>query len=168
MTQLNRLADRVGTFIEYWGFKKIHGMIWTHLYLSPRPVSAQELIARLKVSKALISLSLKDLLHYDLIQQTEESLNKKNKFYTANPDVFSVIRNILTTREQEILRSTREEFGLLKNLTENSEGSTPIATDRLESLGFMIQGAETSLAAILALSEIGPEQLKLMFDVKSD
>jgi DNA-binding transcriptional regulator GbsR (MarR family) len=166
LSQVNRLAEKVGTFIEYWGFKRIHGMIWTHLYLSPRPVSAQELIARLKVSKALISLSLKDLQHYGLILQTEDSLNRKNKFYVANPDVFSAIRQVLVTREQELLKKTHEEFHLLNTLAESGVDPKMIATDRLASLGLMIGGAENTLQAILALTEIQPEQLKNMFDVK--
>ena len=166
MSQLNRLSETVGAFIEYWGFKKIHGMIWTHLYLSPRPVSAQELIGRLKISKALVSLSLKDLLHYGLIRQTQESLNRKNKFYEANPDVFTVIRNILMTREQQMLRKTHDEFTLLKNLTDNADTTVPVSQERLESLGHMILGAENTLQAVLALTEVDPAVLKQMFDVK--
>jgi DNA-binding transcriptional regulator GbsR (MarR family) len=163
---MNRLADKVGTFIEYWGFKKIHGQMWTHLYLSPRPLSAQELISRLRISKALVSLSLKDLLHYGLIFQTDESLNKKNKFYQANPDVFGVIRNILVSREQELLRVTHAECGLLRDLTQGADLSSPVDKNRLESLNQMVEGAGHTLSAMIALTEIQPEQLKLMFDVK--
>jgi len=166
LSHVNRLAEKIGTFIEYWGFKKIHGMIWTHLYLSPRPVSAQELISRLKVSKALISLSIKDLMHYGLVLQTEESLNKKNKFYVANPDVFSAIRQVLVTREQELLKKTNEEYRLLKSLSESGVDPSMIEAGRLETLGLMIYGAENTLQAMLALSQIEPEQLKNMFDVK--
>ena len=166
MSQVNRLAEKIGTFIEYWGFKKIHGMIWTHLYLSPRPVSAQELIARLKVSKALISLTLKDLMHYGLVLQTEESLNKKNKFYLANPDVFSAIRQVLVNREQLLLSKTNEEFRLLKSLSEAGADPAMLDPGRLDTLGLMIHGAENTLQAMLALSLIEPEQLKNMFDVK--
>ena len=166
LSQVNRLAEKVGTFIEYWGFKRIHGMIWTHLYLSPRPVSAQELIARLKVSKALISLSMKDLMHYGLVLQTDESLNKKNKFYIANPDVFSAIRQVLVAREQEMLKGTEEEFRLLKSLSESGADPSMIEPDRLETMGMMINGAQKTLQAMQELSQIRPEQLTNMFDVK--
>lgn len=166
MNQVNRLAEKVGSFIEYWGFKRIHGMIWTHLYLSPRPVSAQELIGRLNVSKALISLTLKDLMHYGLVLQTEESLSRKNKFYLANPDVFSAIRQVLVTREQELLKKTQEEFSLLQSLTESGADPSMLDKQRIESLGLMIGGAQNTLQAMLALSQIQPEQLKNMFDVK--
>ncbi len=153
---LNRLSEQVGCFIEYWGFKKIHGIIWTHLYLSPKPISAQELIARLKVSKALVSLSIKDLLHYNLILQTDESLNKKNKFYIANPDVFSVIRNILETRELEMMKRIGDEFKTLHQQHQEKPSTGLIDETRLQNLGEMISGADTALKSLLQLSAMDP------------
>jgi DNA-binding transcriptional regulator GbsR (MarR family) len=167
--QLNRLADQIGGFIEYWGFKKIHGQIWTHLYLSPTPLSAQDLIARLKVSKALISLSMKDLVDYRLVIQTDESLERKNKFYYANPDVFDVIRNVLETRETHMLRRAAEEFAVLNTMCSEpvdpplkGPAPTPIAElERLQSLGEMIHGAQTALKQLIELQKIQPNFLKI-------
>lgn len=166
---LNRLAEQVGGFIEYWGFKKIHGQIWTHLYLSPIPLSAQDLISRLKVSKALISLSMKDLIDYKLVVQTEESLDKKNKFYFANPDVYDVIRGVLETRETHMLARVSAEFKQLQQVcTEGGEpmfkGSsapTPLVEkDRMETLGEMIHGAQDALKQLIELQKVHPGFIK--------
>ena len=158
--QLNVLAAQIGNFIEDWGFKNIHGMIWTHLYLSPVPLSAQELITRIKVSKALISLSIRDLAYYQLITQTEESMNRKNKFYTANPDVFNAIRSVLETREIKMLGQIQQEFQLLKNFP----GTLPtVDHSKLLLLGNMITGANEALAQLIQLSQIDPSFFKNMF-----
>jgi DNA-binding transcriptional regulator GbsR (MarR family) len=151
---LNALAEQVGHFIEYWGFKKIHGMIWTHLYLSPSPLSAQDLISRLKVSKALVSLSMKDLLRYKLILQTEESLNKKNKFYIANPEVFSVIRGVLQTREHLMLGRIQTEFKNLEELYLNGSTSNLIDRSKLNLLGGMVKGANSALQNLIMLTHV--------------
>jgi hypothetical protein len=164
--QLNRLSEQVGSFIEYWGFKKIHGMIWTHLYLSPKPVSAQELIARLKVSKALVSLSIKDLLYYNLILQTDESLNKKNKFYIANPDVFSVIRNILETRELEMMKRIGDEFKALHQNHQEKPSTDLLDEHRLKNLGDMISGADSALKSLLQLSAMDPSFFQYILENK--
>jgi DNA-binding transcriptional regulator GbsR (MarR family) len=165
---LNRLAEQVGGFIEYWGFKKIHGQIWTHLYLSPIPLSAQDLIARLKVSKALISLSMKDLLDYKLVIQTEESLDKKNKFYLANPEVYDVIRGVLETRETHMLARVSGEFKQLKQVCANGaepvfKGPAPtplVEKERLTTLGEMIHGAQDALKQLIELQKVSPNFLK--------
>lgn len=158
--QLNLLAEQIGNFIEYWGFKKIHGMIWTHLYLSPVPLSAQELIGRLKVSKALISLSMKDLLHYELVTQTEDSLQKKNKFYTINPEIFNAIRGVLEARELHMMSRIEGEFQALASLSKDQNSLTLIEPERLESLGQMIGGAGGALRDLIALAEIDPNFLQ--------
>ena len=151
---LNALAEQVGHFIEYWGFKKIHGQIWTHLYLSPGPLSTQEIISRLKVSKALVSLSMKDLLRYKLILQTEESLNKKNKFYVANPEVFSVIRGVLQNREHQMLNRILSEFKSLEETIINGSTSSLIDRTRLNLLGSMVKGANSALQNLILLTHV--------------
>jgi DNA-binding transcriptional regulator GbsR (MarR family) len=151
---LNALAEQIGHFIEYWGFKKIHGQIWTHLYLSPSPLSAQELISRLKVSKALVSLSMKDLLRYKLILQTEESLTKKNKFYVANPEVFSVIRGVLQNREHQMITRIGNEFKNLEEIFSTLTHSNLIDGDRLKLLGKMVKGANSALQNIILLTHV--------------
>jgi DNA-binding transcriptional regulator GbsR (MarR family) len=156
--QLQKLAEQIGNFIEYWGFKKIHGMIWTHLYLSPAPLSAQDLIQRLRVSKALISLSMKDLLEYQLILQTDESLSKKNKFYTANPEVFEVIRGVLEMRELQMMARISSEFKILQDLQKNTTGDL-IQADRFTALGEMIEGGRTGLQHLIDLSKVDPRFL---------
>jgi DNA-binding transcriptional regulator GbsR (MarR family) len=153
---LHFLSEQIGDFIQYWGFKKIHGIIWTHLYLSSTPLSAQELIQKLGVSKALISLSIKDLLHYQLILQTTESIDKKNKFYIANPDVFTVIRNVLETRETQMLERIQEGFTRFQENLPAQSNELPLDSTRVESLGRMITGANEALKSLLTLAAIDP------------
>lgn len=153
--QLNRLAEQIGNFIEYWGFKKIHGQIWTHIYLSTEPLSALQLIDRLKVSKALISLAMTDLISYQLLIQTPESLDKKNKFYTANPNVFEAIRFVLETRELHMLNQVSSEHRLLRELKQKNKNE-PIDEKKLKHLGQMIGGAETALGSLMRLTSVNP------------
>ena len=34
------VADTIGQLVEFWGFKRIMGRLWTVLYLEPEPISA--------------------------------------------------------------------------------------------------------------------------------
>ena len=153
--QLGRLAEQVGNFIQYWGFKKIHGQIWTHIYLSTQPLSALQLIDRLKVSKALVSIAMKDLIDYRLLIQTPESIDKKNKFYTANPNVFEAIRFVLETRELHMINRVASEHQLLRELKQKSK-SEPIDEKKLKHLGHMIDGAESALGSLMRLTAVNP------------
>ena len=166
--QLNSFADEIGGFIEYWGFKKIHGMIWTHLYLSNEPLSALELIAKLKVSKALVSISMKDLIHYRLIIQTPESEDKKNKFYYANPDVFGAIRNVLENREMKMMERIRTELKALKEIKKAKPDSTKdiINAEKLENVEEMIMGANGVLKTMINLGDLDSKMIQMMFSAQ--
>lgn len=147
LTALNHLAEQVGHFIQYWGFKKIHGQLWTHVYLSATPISALELGKRLDVSKALVSLSMKDLLEYDLIIPAE-SPNKKLKLYIANPDVFNVILDVLRKREVPMLEKIEKDF---ESLEKNCEELQPPELDphKVDQLGQMISMANLVLQNLI-------------------
>lgn len=146
------LAASVGDFIRYWGFRRIHGQIWTLIYLSSEPLSGAELTKSLKVSKALISPALKELEAYNLIERVE-SENDKTKRYRANPDIFGVIQQVLISREREILQRVSAQFGILANAK-----TSTLDPARLESLGEMIASANTCINGIVQIDS--PDTLK--------
>ena len=44
------VSDVIGRLIEFWGFKRNMGRVWTVLYLSPEPLSAEDLRQALSLS----------------------------------------------------------------------------------------------------------------------
>jgi DNA-binding transcriptional regulator GbsR (MarR family) len=69
--KVQQLSTFIGHFIRYWGFRNIHGQIWTIVYLSETPLSGAEIVKFLKVSKALVSPALKELEMEGLIKKVE-------------------------------------------------------------------------------------------------
>ena len=106
---LRAVSLSVGDFIRYWGFRRIHGAIWTQLYVSSTPLSGTELARRLKVSKALVSPALSELEKHKLIRQSEAP-NDKTILYEACDDVNAVIKHVLKTREKPLLSEIDRRF----------------------------------------------------------
>jgi DNA-binding transcriptional regulator GbsR (MarR family) len=151
--ELEELAERIGEFIQYWGFKRVHGKIWTHLFLCDRPVDAQELIRRLKVSKALMSFSLNDLLKYEVIMEVGKS-ERNTQLYQINPDTLNVILNVIRRREKRLLSQIGSANNLLTGLPDEQKVNQCICPDRLKSLTSMIDQAQSTLNAMLSLEAI--------------
>ena len=144
---LKQMATQVGHFIRYWGFRKIHGEIWTLLYLAKKPLSGVELIELLGVSKALVSPALKELHAQGLINEVP-SENAKVKRYAAVEDVGAVIKRILQTRERQMMDEIQIAFD---GLDESRQPGLKefVDSDRLLSMGEMIQAAHFGLSAVL-------------------
>jgi DNA-binding transcriptional regulator GbsR (MarR family) len=160
-TDLEKLALKVGSFMEYWGFKKVHGQIWTHLFLSRTPLDATTLGKRLGVSKGLVSLAVKDLLQYQVIQKSSKGL-KRTVYLVANPQVYKVICGVLMQRERKILE---EVLGQVRELREHpGPGSEMVSPERLEELESMTETAkdfvDLLIASELDFAATGPEEKK--------
>ena len=153
LPELEDLANEIGDFIRYWGFKKVHGRLWTHIFLANEALDAAQLIQRLKVSKALISLSINELLRFDVILESRKSA-RGTQTYVANPDVLSVILNVLRRREKKMLARTESSHKMLACLRSEGLADARISHDRLDALGSMIRQAQESFNALLELTNI--------------
>lgn len=147
---LQKLSLSIGDFIRYWGFRRVHGAIWTQLYLSKIPLSCTDLTGRLGLSKALISPALEELCQYKLISEAPAP-NQKTKVYQASENINEVISHVLKTREAKILKQITKDFS---TLTETENESEAIDDSRLKSMGEMIIAANLMLEIMSTQKDI--------------
>lgn len=154
------VGDAVGAFIEWWGFKAIHGRIWVLLCVSTRPQSQREIADTLAVSRALVSTAVAELVSYGLVRPTSDH---RNAPYQANIDVWASISDVLRAREWMILERVRlaldaavQEAELLRQ-----EGRPlPFQLSRLRLLLRMTELAQMLLRLLISLgSSAIPEGL---------
>lgn len=152
-SELEVLSDKVGDFVAYWGFKKIHGKIWTHLFASTTPLDASELIRRLKISKALVSLTLKDLLHYQVVFEVGKS-DRGTLLYRANQNIAGVIVNVLKNRERVLFNELRAAHASTCALPVQAQDMAKISQPQLQLLGTFIEQAGAALEQVIALNDL--------------
>lgn len=145
--ELRQMAQSVGDFIRYWGFRRIHGQIWAVLFLTNKDYSGVELTHILGVSKALVSPGLSELAEHGLI--VPAGGDGKTKTYRACDDVFKVIRNVLDGRERVLIEKAKEQ--MLSLQAAKAHQSQPIDDNKLHELKEMIGSASTTLQMIMHL-----------------
>lgn len=146
LRRLQQLSDVVGQFIRYWGFRKVHGQIWTLVYLSQKPLSGVEIGRILKVSKALVSPALKELEAEGLIFNVP-SENSKTKRYEAEEDVGKIIQQVLSRREVPMMNEIQISF---QELEQSKSSTDNLREDRLKNMGTMIQLAQLALLGLVS------------------
>jgi len=159
--ELKSLASTVGDFISYWGFRSIHGQLWTLIWLSQDAMTGAQLGRALGVSKALVSSALAELEGYGLVRATA-SEDARAKCYDANEDVYSVIKGVLRDREMRLMSRAEGEVTYLKRrLLTDSALHAKVAPKRLQTLAEMVNAGNSALA--LLTSSAG---LEVMFSDK--
>lgn len=147
--EVQNLADLVGQFIQYWGFKKIHGEIWAHIWLAKSPIDATTLVKRLGVSKALVSLAIKDLIQYDVIRTFSEG-DRRKILLIANKDVHTVIINVLKSRESKLIEQILASQNQLEKCSDDKLKSGDIDLHQLESMKAMTVMAQLALDTLIS------------------
>lgn len=147
---LSELANSIGDFIRYWGFRRVHGQIWTLLYLRNKMISPTEIASSLNVSKSLISSALAELEQHGLIHQSDNSncANRKTKLFAAEQDVMKIIQNVLKERELKLTSNVVEKISILK--AENNN----IDKERLQNLELWTGIAQSSVKSLTSLAEL--------------
>lgn len=146
--ELLQLESTVGNFMVYWGFKKIHGRIWTHLFTSEKSLDSIDLMKRLKVSKGLMSVAIRDLLEYQVIKSDHVGRHGTS-YYCANPDLIAVISNVLKNRESKLLAETLKACESLKEIKLQRLKSNGLSSERIQDIIDLTASAQSMLHSFL-------------------
>jgi DNA-binding transcriptional regulator GbsR (MarR family) len=153
MPEMEDLAEQIGEFIHYWGFKRVHGRIWTNLYLAKKPLDAADLVRQMKISKALVSISLRELLEYEVIEEVGKS-PKGTHLYRTNPDILKVILSVLRQREKRIIARIQAAQSSLERTSVSDREANGMSDESLKMLGELIGKASIGLESFIAFKSV--------------
>jgi DNA-binding transcriptional regulator GbsR (MarR family) len=96
----NSMLDGLGQLSDYLGFSKVMGQLYGALLLSSEPLSLDDLMGRLSISKANVSMNIRTLEHMGMVRQVWlRGRSGRRKYYEAETDFVQIITNILSGRE---------------------------------------------------------------------
>jgi DNA-binding transcriptional regulator GbsR (MarR family) len=88
----------LGRLAGFFGFSDVMGRLYGTLLLSPEPLSLDELAEGLQISKGSVSMNMRSLERWGMAKEVWVRGERK-KYYTAESDLWTVIRNVLSGRE---------------------------------------------------------------------
>ena len=83
---------------RFWGFPKGMGAIFAALYLSPAPLSLDEIVAETGLTKGAISTEIRALARMGLVHRSSK-LGDRKDYYEAEADFYAAIKSILRERQ---------------------------------------------------------------------
>ena len=94
------MLDGLGQLADYFGFNKVMGQLYGCLLLSAEPLSLDDMMARLGISKASVSTNMRSLEHMGMVRQVwVRGASGRRKFYQAETDFWQIFSNFLSGRE---------------------------------------------------------------------
>jgi DNA-binding transcriptional regulator GbsR (MarR family) len=115
---MRRYIVHWGEMGSRWGMNRSVAQIHALLYLSEKPLHADEIGETLGIARSNVSTGLKELLAWDLVH-VAHVLGDRRDFFSAQHDAWEVIRAIMDGRKRRELDPTlaalREYAAQLKN-----------------------------------------------------
>jgi DNA-binding transcriptional regulator GbsR (MarR family) len=93
------VSDVIGRLIEFWGFKRNMGRVWSVLYLSPHPLSAEDLRELLQLSSGAVSMTLSELSRWGVVRKVWIQGERKD-FFAAEVQLWRMISRVFNEREK--------------------------------------------------------------------
>jgi HTH-type transcriptional regulator, glycine betaine synthesis regulator len=153
----------------FWGFPKGMGSIFAVLYLSPAPLSLDELVEQTGLTKGAISTNVRSLARMGLIRPVTR-LGDRKDYYESETDFYKSIRAILKERQNGefdgAVASVRETLSKL----ESGQGSFDPAeraflTERVRALSDFFNALDSLTSAISRLDGLGMGTIQMVLKI---
>jgi HTH-type transcriptional regulator, glycine betaine synthesis regulator len=152
------MLDGLGQLAEYFGFSKVMGQLYAALLMSPRPLSLDDMMELLAISKASVSMNMRTLEHLGMVRQAwVRGRGDRRKFYEAETDFWEIIANILSGREmrdvERALSIMNEDVHRLRaamdNVSETDKELARFYLERIQQMQVLFRFAQTIMSTIL-------------------
>lgn len=142
---------------RFWGFPKGMGAIFGVLYLSPTPLSLDEIVSETGLTKGAISTEIRALARMGLVHRSTK-LGDRKDYYEAEADFYAAIRSILKERQNsEFDRAIRSVRGTLTVMEANPEDSSEwkFVYERVQALQDFFNAIDSLSQAVIRLEKLG-------------
>jgi DNA-binding transcriptional regulator GbsR (MarR family) len=151
-----------GNMGDQWGVNRSVSQIHALLYLSERPLTAEEIADRLAMARSNVSNSIKELQGWGLIRRVPV-LGDRRDHFEADADIWSIAAKIVAGRKERELDPALAALNESVAAAQNDPALHPVAAERLRAMldftrtmnGWYEQMITVPRPALMALIRLG-------------
>jgi len=149
-----------GEMGSVWGINRATAQIYALLYLSPQPVTADEISGTLGIARSTVSTGLRDLLNWGLVRAVPV-LGDRRDYFEALQDVWEMFQIIIRERKRREFDPTLATLRQCAAASDASEAD-PFVRQRLQAL---LSFFETAATVYDQVAQLPVDQLLKMAEV---
>ena len=102
ITARREFVDLWGQMANHWGINRTMSQIHALLMISPEPLTAEQIMDELQISRGNVSMNLRDLINWGIVRRTSLAGDRRD-FFVTEADVWSMFQIILRERKKREL-----------------------------------------------------------------
>jgi DNA-binding transcriptional regulator GbsR (MarR family) len=161
MTEITELSDRIPAAVERfvlkwgdmgsaWGVSRSVAQIHALLYLTSRPLTAEDISEALGIARSNASNSLKELLAWNLIRRVPIRGDRRDHF-EAEGDIWELVTRVAIGRRAREIDPVLETLRACLNEAQGDPGVEPEARQRLAEMLDFTSAADRWFQQMLSL-----------------
>src|SRR6185295_6243268 len=132
---LEKFVLRYGELASHWGLNKTEAQIHGLLFISEKPLTAEEITAALSVARSNVSTSLKELQQWGHVK-TVHVLGDRREHYESVKDVWELFRIVVNEQKRReidpVVRMLDETVSALEKEGKHSDHAKEQVSEMLE------------------------------------
>jgi len=152
-----------------WGINRTVAQIHALLFISPKPLNADELMETLDIARSNVSTSLKELQSWGIVKMVHVLADKRDHFESMK-DVWEMFRVVLNERKRREIDPTTQMLNECLAEAEKDQAADPYTQDRLRDLrdffettsAWYVQIRQWPTSAIVKFVKLGDKVLKVL------
>lgn len=175
--QLSNASDNfiqgVSRISNFWGFPKAMGAIYGAIYLSINPITLDNLVEQVGVSKGAVSTNVRHLERLGMIHK-HVVIGDRKDYYSAETDFWKIIKGILREREKSefdtALRSVSESLEIVQSADIPPDDAELAAyyEQRLKAMQSFFKTLDNIVATALVLEELRLSKIGQLFSSQTE
>ena len=152
---------------RFWGFPKGMGAIFGALYLSPTPLSLDDIVQETGLTKGAVSTEIRALARMGLVHRSSK-LGDRKDYYEAESDFYAAVRSILKERQNsEFDRALRSVKETLETMEENwvEDEEWHFVYERVKALQEFFDAIDHLARAVIRLESLGFKNVQKILGV---
>jgi DNA-binding transcriptional regulator GbsR (MarR family) len=145
-----------------WGINRTVAQIHALLYLSPKPLAADEIAETLTVARSNVSTSIRELESWGIIRPVHV-LGERREHYESLKDVWEMFRIIVEQRKRREVDPTIQMLRSCLDELKREGDSDTYVRERLEE---MTEFFETGMSAYEEVKQLPPSALRSLLRMK--
>ena len=162
--------ENLSRISQFWGYPRAMGALYGALYLSPSPLSLDELIPIVGVTKGAISTNIRALGQLGMVHQQVRAGDRRD-YYEADTDFWKIARTILERRQKPEFDKALQEVSLAVQKVRSRQHPAKEAElaqfyeQRLSAMESFFHTIDGIVALLLQMEKLRVEGLRSLFHI---
>lgn len=149
----NQFIQAWGTLGSKWGINRTMAQLHALLMVSPDPLSAEDLMSELNISRGNVNMNIRELMDWGLVEKIHKPGDRKEYFW-AEKDIWKITKQVARERKKRELEPVLKVLEQVSNIegdkkdkhvkafVESINGIKRMATNADKTLETMVKAEE--------------------------